>query len=324
MEKYCIKKLHSGGGIIVTYKCSAACMHCCYASSPKRCGNYMTKTQADNIFKTLREMGCYSVHIGGGEPFMDFDKLLDVCISAQENGVDVDYIETNASWVTTEERTCRFLNQLLNTGVSCLLISLDPFHNEFVPYEKVRNLVKYCKKTGMHTFIWQSQFEKIVAQFDPSSPHALSEYIDNYGNEFILAIMNSYGLGINGRALKLADMTYEKKPAEYYLHNSNSCYITSTHHFHIDMNNNYIPPGCIGFQMNINDLQNLSKEKYANFLSVADGGLKMLYDRAVSIGFKPKQEGYSHKCALCFDVKKYILNSESPIDIGPSDFFDEY
>ena len=324
MEKYCIKKLHSGGGVIVTYQCSAACMHCSYASSPKRCGDYMTKIQADNIFKTLRKMGCYSIHIGGGEPFMNFEKLLDVCIAARENNVGIDYIETNASWVTTEERTCGFLNKLLAADVSCLLISLDPFHNEFVPYEKVRNLAKWCRKTGMQTFIWQSQFEKVVAQFDASSTHALSEYSEKYGDEFTLALMNSYGIGINGRALKLADIVYEKNPAEYYLNQSGSCNIMSAHHFHVDMNENFIPPGCIGFQANLNDLQDLPEDKYANFLAVAKGGLKLLYERAVSTGFVPKKEGYSHKCGVCFDVKKYILNAANPVDIGPSDFFDEY
>ena len=324
MEKYSIKKLHSGGGIIVTYKCSAACMHCCYASSPKRCGDYMTKNQADNIFKTLRKMGCYSVHIGGGEPFMNFDGLLDVCISARKNGVEISYIETNASWVIDEQRTCRFLNQLLDADVSCLLISLDPFHNEFVTYEKIRDLAKYCRKTGMHTFVWQTQFERVVAQFDSSSTHTLNEYTNKYGDGFIQAIMNSYGLGINGRALKLADIVYEKNKAEYYLRNNKPCNVMSPHHFHVDYNYNFIPPGCIGFQVNINDLQNISEDKYANFLCVAEGGLKMLYDRALSLGFKPKQGGYSHKCALCFDVKKYILNTENPSDIGPRDFFEEY
>ena len=324
MEKYCIKKLHSGGGVIVTYKCSAACMHCSYASSPKRRGDFMTKSQADNIFKILRKMGCYSVHIGGGEPFINFEKLLDVCISARKNGVGIDYIETNASWVTNEERTCKFLSQLLDADVSCLLISLDPFHNEFVPYEKIKDLLRYCRKTGMQTFVWQSQFERIVSQFDASKTHALSEYKSKYGDNFITAIMNSYGVGINGRAIKLADMVYEKNPAEYYLQKNNSCNIMSTHHFHVDVYDNFVPPGCIGFQANINDLEDLPADKYANYLSVAEGGLTMLYNRAVSIGFKPKKDGYSHRCALCFDVKKYILKTENPADIGPSDFFDEY
>lgn len=325
MENYSIKTLHSGGGIIVTYKCSAACMHCCYSSSPKRSSDYMSKEQAKNIFKTLREMGCLSVHIGGGEPFMNFEKLLGVCHAAHESGVEIDYIETNASWAVLDERTCEHLYKLQNSGVSCLLISLDPFHNEFVEYEKIKNLLKCCKKTGMSTFVWQSHFERIVSAFDASSTHELREYIDEYGRGFVKAVMDSYGLGINGRAIRLADAVREMRPHEFYLKRNDPCSsINSSHHFHVDVNDNYIPSGCVGFQVNINDLRKiLPRDKYANFLSAAEGGIRDLYSRAISLGFEPKQEGYSHKCSLCFDIKKYILEKTNAEDIGPREFFYE-
>jgi hypothetical protein len=286
----------------------------------------MTKSQADGIFKILRKMGCSSVHIGGGEPFINFDSLREVCISAGENGMVIDYIETNASWVINERRACANLYKLLDADVSCLLISLDPFHNEFVPLERIKSLIKCCRKTGMQTFIWQTQFEKFVSQFDTSTTHALSEYTKKYGAEFVPSAMKSYGLGINGRSIKLADMYYEPHSAEYYLQRNDLCgSIISTRHFHVDANGNYIPPGCIGFQVNLNDMQSiLSADKYANFLEVVSGGLKLLYKRALSLGFVPKQEGYSHKCALCYDIKKYILNKTNAADIGPNDFFDEY
>jgi len=65
---YKVNALYSGAGIIVTYKCTAACLHCCYSSSPKRDGAYMSLETAEKIFALLNKAGCRAVHIGGGEP----------------------------------------------------------------------------------------------------------------------------------------------------------------------------------------------------------------------------------------------------------------
>lgn len=337
MGNYRVKSLYSGAGIIVTYKCSAACLHCCYSSSPKRDGEYMSKETADKIFALLKDMGCHSVHIGGGEPFMNFDKLLEVCKSALEHHVSVDYIETNASWFTDDNGVSEKLKKLSAAGVDCLLISIDPFHNEFVPYSKIKNLVKCCRKNGMGTFLWQSRFEHIVRQMDENTVHSLSEYENIFGEDFIKSVAESYGLGYNGRALRILERFAEKKDLYPYGHflkeAGDSCggKIKSLHHFHVDYEGNLIPPSCNGFRANVFDLcgEGLDGEKYIYFSAVAGGGLEALFKKAVGLGFAPKEEGYVSKCALCFDMKKYICESiraktgAEPTDIGPAGFFGE-
>ncbi|MCL1858679.1 MAG: radical SAM protein [Oscillospiraceae bacterium] len=333
MSNYKINSLYSGAGIIVTYKCSAACLHCCYSSSPKRSGDYMSKDTADKIFALLKKMGCYSVHIGGGEPFMNFDKLLEVCKSAREHNISIDYIETNASWFTDNISVSDKLKNLISAGVDCLLISIDPFHNEFVPYIKIKNLLKCCEKNGMGTFLWQSKFERIIRQLDEHATHSLSEYEDIFGGDFIKSISESYGLGYNGRALRILEkFTKDKKPYDYFLRD-NQCgdRIKSLHHFHVDMDENLIPPSCNGFRANIFDLCSggLNSDKYIYFTSVINNGLEELFKKAKDLGFIPKSEGYASKCALCFDMKKYICENIKaktglePVDIGPAGFFTE-
>ena len=338
MSNYKVKSLYSGAGIIVTYKCSAACLHCCYSSSPKRSGEFMSRQTADRIFALLRKMGCYSVHIGGGEPFMNFEKLLEVCKSALEHHISIDYIETNASWYTDDNGVSEKLKKLISAGVDCLLISVDPFHNEFVPYVKIKNLLKCCRKNNMGTFVWQSRFERIVQQLDENTTHSLSEYEDAFGGDFIKLISENYGLGYNGRALRILEKNItkseDKKPYEYFSReNQAQCKdrITSLHHFHVDMDENVIPPSCNGFRANIFDLcgEGLDSEKYMYFTSVAESGFGALCKQAEALGFVPKYEGYASKCALCFDIKKYICEyiktttGTEPADIGPLGFFEE-
>jgi len=333
-SNYKVKSLHPGAGIIVTYKCPAKCLHCCYSSSPNRSGAYMSKETADRIFTLLKNMGCYSVHIGGGEPFINFDGLLEVCKSAHEHRVSIDYIETNASWYTDGGASDK-LKKLISAGVDCLLISVDPFHNEFVPYAKIKNLLKCCRENGMGTFLWQSRFERIVRQTDENKTHSLSEYENIFGRDFIKSVSESYGLGYNGRALRILEkITKDKQPCEYFLKdNQNQCKdrITSLHHFHVDIDGNLIPPSCNGFRANIFDLcgGGLDREKYIYFTSVINGGLELLFREAEALGFVPDEEGYASKCALCFDIKKYICGNiaaktgTGPVDIGPAGFFEE-
>ena len=321
---YKVNALYSGAGIIVTYKCTAACLHCCYSSSPQRDGAYISRETADKIFALLNKTGCRSVHIGGGEPFINFNGLLETCKSAYDNNVAIDYIETNASWFTDEASVSQKLKELRAAGVDCLLISVDPFHNEFIPYAKIKSLLKCCEKNSFGTFVWQSKFERVVRRLDENKSHALCEYKEKFGADFIKNIADAYGLGYNGRALRIiADNP--KHDADYFLNDRCASNLRSLHHYHVDLNGDFIPPGCIGFKVNIFDLcgAGLDEEKYANYLSAADGGLSGLYERARTLGFKPDPDGYASKCGLCFDIKKYILEKYAPCDIGPAGFFEE-
>ncbi|MCL2775943.1 MAG: radical SAM protein [Oscillospiraceae bacterium] len=335
MGNYKIKSLYSGAGIIVTYKCSASCIHCCYSASPNRSGDYISKETADKIFALLKKTGCNSVHIGGGEPFMDFDRLLEVCKSAVKNKVSVDYIETNASWFTNDYTVSEKLKKLTDAGVDCLLISIDPFHNEFIPYARVKSLIKCCDKNGMGTFLWQAKYERVIRKLDENETHSLDEYISKFGNDFIEATADNYGLNFNGRALRIIENSqkFPRYSYEHFLLNESRCsdIIKSLQHFHVDLNGDLIPPSCNGFRANIFDLcgKGLDGEKYINFMSVINGGLNMLYKTAQDIGFIPANDGYASKCAFCFDMKKYIYDSlmlkdgTEPCDIGPAGFFEE-
>jgi hypothetical protein len=286
----------------------------------------MSKEMSDRIFALLSKKGCHSVHIGGGEPFINFNGLLEVCKSAQKNNVEIDYIETNASWYTDDAGVSQKLKELRAAGVDCLLVSVDPFHNEFVPYAKVKSLLRCCEKNNFGTFVWQSKFERVVRRLGENKTHTLNEYIEKFGSDFIKNIADAYGIGYNGRALRIiADAP--KYGAEYFLNLNDRCAnsVQSLHHLHIDLHGDFIPPGCIGFKADIFDLcgEGLDEEKYVNFLSVINGGLNGLYERARIVGFNPDPNGYVSKCALCLDIKRYISEKYAPCDIGPADFFEE-
>ena len=86
------------GGLITNYYCTSRCRHCLYGCSPSWPKEYIDKDTARMNFKKIKSLNCFSVHIGGGEPFLKADLLESVLEAASEEGIGIEYIETNSSW----------------------------------------------------------------------------------------------------------------------------------------------------------------------------------------------------------------------------------
>ena len=150
------------GGIMPNYRCTAACRHCLYACSPTRTGGYITKETAETVSGLLREGGCRSVHIGGGEPFLDFDGLIVLIDTLNKSGISVEYIGTNASWAADRHKTESRLRELMLAGADTLCISYDPFHAEYIPVGLPVNLARICRETGFGYFIRLCQLSELL------------------------------------------------------------------------------------------------------------------------------------------------------------------
>ena len=98
-------KYWSFAGIMLTYWCSARCRCCYLCCSPDR-HERMTAEQAVEVWRQLRAAsphGC-RVHLTGGEPFGDWELLIDVCRRAAREGLQpLEKVETNAFWATEEK-----------------------------------------------------------------------------------------------------------------------------------------------------------------------------------------------------------------------------
>jgi organic radical activating enzyme len=109
------------GGLIPNYYCTSRCRHCLYACSPKWDKQYIdTETTEKNILK-IKSLGCQSIHIGGGEPFLNLDGLKMVIERVHSLGVELEYVETNSSWYKDEESASQVLSSLSQRGISTLL-----------------------------------------------------------------------------------------------------------------------------------------------------------------------------------------------------------
>jgi hypothetical protein len=196
----------------------------------------MTVEMADKIFSILKQLGCNIVHVGGGEPFLKPDKLFQVLKSASDNNIGIDYIETNASWFTNDTKVIPILNKLQEYKVYTLLISMDPYHNEYVPFWKVKGVVNACRKVNMGVFPWLSEFWTDIDTMDDRKTHSLEEYSQVFGQDYLTDLPSRYGLNLKGRAFHTYKSQIEKETLEQILDNSSPCSLLSgTYHFHVDL-----------------------------------------------------------------------------------------
>jgi MoaA/NifB/PqqE/SkfB family radical SAM enzyme len=91
MTRLSIKRLASGG-IITNYDCVSHCGHCLYNCGPHRSKDYLDQDFARLICERIRDLGCTSVHIGGGEPLLRPKRLFSVLAAARDSrlGIDMD------------------------------------------------------------------------------------------------------------------------------------------------------------------------------------------------------------------------------------------
>lgn len=315
------------GGIITNYSCSSRCRHCLYGCSPRRSRQYIDEqTLKNTIFKIL-SLGCSSVHIGGGEPFLNIVGLKNVFEISTDSGMEIEYVETNSSWYTDQNSACTILSGLKDAGLRCVLVSMSPFHNEHIPFAKVKGVIQACNTVGISVYPWVMGFFQEMNSFDDLCVHTMNEYESRFGNDYLSGILSRYWVHMGGRAL----LTYKDLlPLTGILgileSNSGPCReLSDTSHFHMDLFGNYIPGLCSGLAISCDDLgESLCRESYPFLSELADSGISSLFDMATnSFDFKPS-EYYLNKCHLCFDIRKFLVIEKGikSKDLRPKEFYE--
>ena len=310
MQKLNINHLLSGG-LITNYYCTSGCRHCLYGCSPRWEKDYIDQKMAGKAMQKILSLGCRSVHIGGGEPMLNISGLLSVADTAQTLGMGIDYVETNASWYKNEENTAKILKQLQEHGISNLLISMSPFHNEHIPFYKTKGLINACKKNGIQPIPWIMDFFMDMDAFDDQERHTLEKYKEAFGADYLQNIPRRYWTHLGGRAVYTYKDIFPLQPLEKILANPPCDELDDTSHFHIDLYGNYIPGLCSGLAIRMEDLgYPLDEERYSFINMLYNEGIQAFFHYArKKYGFSP-QSKYLNKCHLCNDIRLFLVREK--------------
>jgi hypothetical protein len=257
------------------------------------------------ICRLLRKGGIGSVHIGGGEPFLDFQGLAMAVEELRDAGITLDYIETNAFWAAGADGPA-MLKRLRSLEVEALCISVDPFHAEYVPYALPLRLAKLCEKNGLGYFLWKQQFLPALSRLDAVKTHSRAGLEAVLGDAYISNTARLYGLRIGGRAVNI-EGEYAGRGALADFTDSKPCGdLLSTGHFHVDADCCFIPPGCTGIRIPLAEaVEGIPEGKYPVFEALYYGGTGALLEFARGQGFVPEKT-YPSRCGLCFRVRAFL------------------
>lgn len=312
-------------GIIMNYVCTAECRHCMFFSSPSCPKRFITPEMAEHLASVLEKAGTSSVHIGGGEPFINFLALCSLIQALSRHHIGVDYIETNAFWAKEEPIIRERLTKLRDLGVTAIMVSVDPFHIEYVPLERPIRLCQIMNTMDFDYFIWQDRYLRRMLRLgiDQSRTYTKEELQELLGKNYITDTASEYGLGMNGRALAIAGEIYPNRPAEEWMTAEPCSSLLDVCHCHLDLDGNIVPSGCPGIAAEAEDYLNerIPTEKYPVMARLLAGGTKLLYDYAKEKGFVPAAEGYPTRCAFCYAMRKFLHENASSADLAPDESY---
>jgi len=325
-KPFVIPSLNSGG-LITNYYCTSRCRHCLYACSPSWEKQYIDAETTEKTLAKIKALGCHSIHIGGGEPFLNVKGLEMVAETATSLGVAIEYVETNSSWYRGKDSTCLVLASLKARGVPMVLVSISPFHNEHIPFYKVKGVIEACKAVRMKVFPWISDFYGEIDAFDDRSPHALEEYENRYGRNYLKNLPARYWIHFGGRALETFAPVLETRSYEQILFsNQGGCFeLLNVNHFHFDLFENYIPGLCSGLAIHSDDVgEEITEARYPLLHALFYKGINGLFELGCrGYGFEPAAT-YLSKCHLCLDLRRHLALHENTTyrELAPQAFYD--
>ncbi|MHC4538362.1 MAG: radical SAM protein [Planctomycetota bacterium] len=255
------------------------------------------------------------LHITGGEPFLNFELLVQATRIAHELRIPSTFVETNCYWCKDDEVAENKLRQLQDAGLRGIMISVNPFILEYVPFERTARAVRVSKKVfGQNAFVYQSFFYRQFQELGIKSTLSLEDYIEKVGPEsFDRAEMIPMGRF----AYKLGHL-YRKRPAESFFGQSCETRLTSPYHIHVDNYGNYMGGFCGGISLgDAHDLSlifggiDLDKRPV---LKALVAGMKELYRLGQEFGYRELPQGYVSACHLCMDIRKHIVEQTDEFD----------
>ena len=187
---------------------------------------------------------------------------------------------------------------------------MSPFHNEYIPFYKVKGVIDACRKTSVQVFPWIMEFYREIDSFDDRQTHTNEEYSDKFGKDYFRHIPLRYWIHLGGRAIDTYREIFPLKALTEVLNCGPCRELSETGHFHIDLYGNYVPGLCTGLAVQMEDLgKELAQEKYPVINMLYSKGIKAFVEYATDIGFVP-QDRYLNKCHLCNHVRSFLVNEK--------------
>ena len=327
------------GGLMLSYKCPAACRHCMYACGPGWPADWIAPADIERglaqLARHIRPAPWgpdtvslnHGLHFSGGEPFLNFELLLRAAELAEGLGVPSTFVETNGFWCADDRDVRAKLQALRNAGLRGIMISVNPFYAEYVPFERTERCVRVSLEVfpERNVFVYQQEYWRQFRRMGLTGRLPLEEYIERTGNRQFVRRAEMF---LMGRAATDLRDAYPRHSAERFFDMPCTPPPLRPWHNHFDNYGNYMPGYCGGLSLGdwreLEDLLAAGVDPEARpvlALLLADdlaGCLRFAQDR----GYEQRPGGYVSKCDLCLDLRRHLAATGDFPELSPREFYD--
>jgi hypothetical protein len=325
------------GGLLLSYRCSAACRHCMYACSPKWDADWISEEDIRSCLTTLQgnirpaPRGRQSVslnhglHFTGGEPFLNFDRLHRAVEIAGELGIPSTFVETNCFWCRNDGETGDRLRLLKASGLRGILISVNPFYAEYVPFERTERCVRLSLDVfGDNVMVYQIEYYQLFRRLGIRDRISLEDYMDLTRDSNTAERVEMF---LMGRATRQLRHCYPSYPASVFFTLPCQPPFLRDWHNHFDNYGNVVPGYCGGLSLGpwrdldrlIHEGIDLDEVPILHFLIKND--MRGLFEFARTSGYQEPPEGYVSKCHLCLELREFLISVHDFQELRPGAFY---
>jgi hypothetical protein len=267
----------------------------------------------------------HGLHFSGGEPFLNFKLLVKAVEMAEALGIPSTFVETNCFWCKTDQATREKLFLLKEKGLRGIMISVNPFYAEYVPFDRTKRCIRISHEVfGSNVMVYQLEYYNRFRQLGIHDRISLEDYCALAGGE---SLAESVEMFLMGRAARQLRAYYAAYPAQTFAGQPCTPSFLRSWHNHFDNYGNIMPGYCGGISLGhwadldalVNEGIDLDEHPVLGSLIAED--VVGLLDFARDYGYQESPDGYLSKCDLCLDLRTYLVSSEDFEELRPKEFY---
>jgi hypothetical protein len=329
------------GGLVLSYRCTSRCRHCIYACGPDRSADWISREDLERVLASLAGKirpafgGPENVdlnlglHFTGGEPFADFELLLSAVAIGERLGIPSTFVETNGFWATGGGTAREMLRALKAKGLKGIMISVNPFYLESVPFERTERAIEASLEVfGSNTMVYQIEYYRRFKRFGFADRVPFETYLMREGRRDFLRNTEFFLMGRAPFRLRdILEMYLPPRPAGSFFRSPCTTPFLRDVHNHFDNYGNFVPGFCAGITLGdvrrLDDLlqEGVDTDEQPVLGLLIDGDLAGLFRFAEDRGYAERPEGYFSRCHLCTDMRRHLAATGSFRELQPIEFY---
>ena len=151
-ERECSRTIDVQGiSIIATYGCNLACRHCFFERQQN--ADYLNPSLLARQLAPLA--GAFRwIHFTGGEPLLSEGSFFELLRAVSQHHTGNIGVATNGYWARDAGEARRIIERMLDGGVDGVSLSVDVFHQESVPLQRVENAARVLSDLHIAEHCW--------------------------------------------------------------------------------------------------------------------------------------------------------------------------